>query len=33
VRLPHFSLTLPFICFQFPSTLFQSITNLLCHST
>jgi hypothetical protein len=23
--LPHFSLTLPLICFQFPSTRFQSM--------
>src|SRR5512139_97760 len=29
VRLPHFSLILPFICFQFPSTRFQSIRYLL----
>src|SRR5271169_4152208 len=25
VSLPHFSLTLPLICFQFPSTRFQSM--------
>ena len=28
MRFPHFSLTLPFICFQLPSTRFQSMSEL-----
>ena len=33
-EVPHFSLTLPFICFQFPSTQFQSISiSFACFTT
>src|ERR1700751_4647495 len=35
VSLPHFSFTLPFTCFQFPSTPFQSMADLprICAAT